>query len=1057
MLEKLMMRKKMKCGGSKLWIVAGVSSVLLASSPGFAEELLDEKSPEEIRAEMSASGLLSEAGRLLKLENYTAAAPFLSDYLVRMTDSDDDRVLALMQDVRFKLGKINVLLGDSEGAQAYFEEYMVNKPIYKRREVLKSLAVSYFEVKDFENSISAVTNAFAPPPVEVVDDSEKKVKIEDLSKDELGGLTKRQMRRFEKEAEEFKDEFFDDLSADKPEEEPEYTLQEEVLLNMTLAESYAGLNEWSLSVEPYEFVIEHAEKMDRRGFAIMKLVGSLSALEEYDRVRTLIMDLSQTEARYDIRVNMAMLNAASSLFNVTQYDSALTLYRMILPRQALADHHMMKANALRREAGLSEMTITVATNESGRVETLLGYKYAETTQNDPSAATSQYGGVEMPQGLVELEESIGSLLTLSPYEDDVIYRTGQLYLECGRPWEALCSFDLTAQNDPEGERGIRAFCDALQVMVNRLALYDRVEQRSLSFLKKYTEGLPPRQVAYQLTAAYQKQEKFKEIKTLRPYMDAFAPSNDLMAQQYECELYYMQAIADLMLLDYKTAQDGFKLVLAKFPGSHQEDNVRYWHAMTQLFLQDYSTAYDEFEYYLDKFPKGNWVASSWFQSGICLFGQEQYDPAQERFTYVIDTHPVSTVYPDACSMRGDILGSKGLLDEAIRDYREAIATAKKPGQAAYAVFQLAAVFEAESRYNEIITLVNSYLDRYGEEADVAKAAYWIGKIKMEQGLVGEAVDAYLKTILEYGGDIRQDGVDLIIAELMMTTRRLDDAERAQLRERLTIASSEADNVTLQLRLRVMLADMDGAKVELGQTLISELQDLKKAPPPVLAVICDASFAKQDYSRSEEILTIFLNYFEDSEYMRAAYKLRGFDLFAQERLDEAMNVVTEAQGLYGVDDDTAWAQIMKGRLEIIQGNLDAARKSFRMVLGVRAWRGEPYAQACYYLGKLEEQAGDPKKAFAWYQRTYSLYKGLAGGYWAAESYLASAGCLVAMGRDGDMRNTYRAMLYDKYVNTLPQAEQARQVLGAAEVLEITQKIEAGVQTNLTVEVEAEETQ
>ena len=135
--------------------------------------------------------------------------------------------------------------------------------------------------------------------------------------------------------------------------------------------------------------------------------------------------------------------------------------------------------------------------------------------------------------------------------------------------------------------------------------------------------------------------------------------------------------------------------------------------MTQLFLQDYPVAYDEFENYLNKFPKGNWVDSTCFQGGICLFGMEKYDEAEERFTYVIDTYPDSSVYPDACSMRGDILASKGgeQLDAAIRDYREAIATAKKPTQAAYAVFQLAAVFELETKVPGKYLLVDHALFR----------------------------------------------------------------------------------------------------------------------------------------------------------------------------------------------------------------------------------------------------------------------------------------------------------------------------------------------------------
>jgi hypothetical protein len=102
----------------------------------------------------------------------------------------------------------------------------------------------------------------------------------------------------------------------------------------------------------------------------------------------------------------------------------------------------------------------------------------------------------------------------------------------------------------------------------------------------------------------------------------------------------------------------------------------------------------------------------------------------------------------------------------------------------------------------------------------------------------------------------------------------------------------------------------------------------------------------------------------------------------------------------------------------------------------------------------ELAGDPRKAFGWYQRAYFQYKGYADGRWAAEAYLASARCLQKMGRPNDVRNTYRAMLFDKYVNDLPQAEVARKALGPEEVLEIKAKINSGTETNITVTLDAE---
>ena len=48
----------------------------------------------------------------------------------------------------------------------------------------------------------------------------------------------------------------------------------------------------------------------------------------------------------------------------------------------------------------------------------------------------------------------------------------------------------------------------------------------------------------------------------------------------------------------------------------------------------------------------------------------------------------------------------------------------------------------------------------------------------------------------------------------------------------------------------------------------------------------------------------------------------------------------------------------------------------------------------------------------------------------------------MGLENDKRNTYRAMLFDRYVNKLPQADAAREYLGFDEVVEIETKIELG---------------
>jgi len=190
-------------------------------------------------------------------------------------------------------------------------------------------------------------------------------------------------------------------------------------------------------------------------------------------------------------------------------------------------------------------------------------------------------------------------------------------------------------------------------------------------------------------------------------------------------------------------------------------------------------------------------------------------------------------------------------------------------------------------------------------------------------------------------------------------------------------------------------------------------------------------------------------------MRPAFRLRGEELFRAGEYDETLKLIADAQSRYGTDYDAAWAQLMKGEVCIKQARFDAARSNLTAVLNVRNWRGPSYAEATYLLGRTEEAAGNWIQAHGWYQRVYVQYKGYDHGNWAADAYLSSARCLNQLGLTQDARNTWRAMLFDKMVNTLPQAEQAKQALGAEEALEISQMIAAGVQTNIAVTIKQED--
>ena len=988
------------------WMFAG-AIVFACSTGSFA---VDEPTPGEV---------LKSALKALGDKDYDNAINLMYTYLSAVDASHTPGVVAIAQDTRYRLASLLIKEKRLEEAAQVLQDY-VDSPLAEHpRQAMKMLTTCYFDTEAFRECVTAVTNALYYNENPVV-----------LS-------SKVVMRKGDDESDE-------DYSKIEMEPEPEFTQDELNTLHMTLAEAYFKIEMWEECINPYSYVIQHTPDDQRKGYAIMQIINALIEIPAFDRIMDWVPQLYRTDARYDIRVNLALMNAAAALYDEEEYDAALPLYRMIVPKDELVAYQEQKLRDLRVAFGL--------TPQSGGSLTA-----DEMFLFGGDASMEAAPEEELPKEVQELERLIDALKNLPPYELNIKYRMADLYKVVDRYWEAARFFDLVYNIDPVTEVGQRCIHDLVEMLLDNLDRLKEAEERAHSHMAKFKAGVTPRQLAYMLTAYYQQHDMVPTIKTLKPYVDGFERTNDATIAKYDAELYFMQAVADLVMQQYEIAEKSFKFVLDEFPQSHQEANATYWYAMTQLFLQKYDDALPNFERYIEKFPKETYVDECYFQGGVCMFGQEKYKEAQDRFTYVIDTFSTnSSVYPEACSMRGDIYGSEGMLDEALADYGRAFTAAVKPAQATYATFQSAEIFEAEDRYDEIITVVQRYLDAWGENgADIAKALFWIGKTKIQQKLYDEAVATYVDAIVKYGGDLRQDGVDLMITELVKISQiYLDDEQRKTLRDELETALAEAENETLKLRLRVTVAKLNGTESELGQTLLTELETFDNASPPVLAAICNASFEIEDYSRSEEMLRIFINKFEDSEFMRAAYKLRAFGQYTEKDYVGTLATINDAQALYGTEYNVAWAQLLKAQVLLDEGNIDEAREANLSILTVPSWRGVPVAQATFQLGHVEETAGNLEKAFAFYQRTYFQYKGHAGGYWAAEGYLASARILDKLGRKNDVRNTYRAMLFDRYVNTLPQADKAREILGPSEVAEIENYLATGGSSNITISVEAE---
>jgi hypothetical protein len=91
------------------------------------------------------------------------------------------------------------------------------------------------------------------------------------------------------------------------------------------------------------------------------------------------------------------------------------------------------------------------------------------------------------------------------------------------------------------------------------------------------------------------------------------------------------------------------------------------------------------------------------------------------------------------------------------------------------------------------------------------------------------------------------------------------------------------------------------------------------------------------------------------------------------------------------------------------------------------RDSVFAGAMFGMGQCKLAQGSLEQAYSFFQRTYLLFKAFDGGDWAAKGYIAAANVLSKLEREEDAVSTLKVMLEDRYVNTHPLADSARQQL------------------------------
>ena len=912
---------------------------------------------------MGISSVVSAADAMLKRGDYSGAIPPLQEVIRRTQELSSLQGRETLQQSRFQLARAYFENGNSAAGMKVLEDYIKAEPRKQERMALRMMAQGYFDAQKW-------------------DDVEKTARrLLDMS-----GLSRD-----------------DRLNA-----------------NLLLGQALFRQKKWKECVGPLDFAASNSPDEKIRQLTQIMIIRAMVEAKDWGSLFVRLPRLYRTDAKYDITLNLTLMNAGKALFESGKPDdylNALHLYRMVLPRGELIDF------ANKRLASLSQ-------------------EMAKKTKFGASEAERQ----ELQAQIDQLKSSIKILSDLPPYEDEVTFRIGQIYAEVKRYWEGYVLFDSLYSKSPDSEIGEAALLQSVLVLYD-LNQSERAEKRVVDYLTAQPNGQYARTLLLLVLRDNLKKQNGERVVSFREIMESIPRSDDPDQQNIEADLRYMTAFGYFQLKNFSEAGKLFGQIVDNYPNSPSCGDALYFRGMTYMMQGDYQDAVNDFVRYQKEYEGAEYFAPAMFRQGVCLYGLEKINEAEAVFKKFIETYPDSELVSEAYSMWGDIEAAKDgqdnpdtpdideydphTLDRALADYHKAIDKAVLPQQAAYAAFQAAKVYKLEYKWQEIIDLMNYYMDLMGDKSDVAQAVYWIGQSQIELGQVDEAVAAYLDAIKRFGNDVNQVGVDKIISELItIANQHLSSEDRQGLvsKLKLMLAELKPEQDVLRLRLSVLTASLMGDKVveKLGKGLVEKGQDLRETTPISLAIMCDAAVALGDTNEMARLYDYFKEHFEDSGEIWHAYRAKVQQLLAAGQYEQALRVIDEVQGMFGVDSYMSWAQLTKAHTLYRMKKYKQAEEAYNTIMGVAEWRGSAFAEAMYGMGQCRLAAGDYKTAHAYFQRTYLLFKGYDNGKWAADGYLAAADCLARLGRTEDAVKTLDTMLEDPYVNELPQADTARKL-------------------------------
>jgi len=755
-------------------------------------------------------------------------------------------------------------------------------------------------------------------------------------------------------------------------------------------------------------IFRYAPDYHRRNWAAALLTIFYLNERRLENVYRLVPMLLQPDsfAARSVALNMAALQAGDDLFADEKYRDSLWIYRLVYP------HDLLQMNA-ERQLEILQKRVEVLTRTPGMIRALL--------RTQESAA--------------EAEAELEALKKIPNYDPELFFRIARAYMEIRRYRES-CEFFYDLYKDGPKDRAEECLYLSFH-SATKFQPKDKAFARGHEYLDTYPGGKWYDPVSLSVGQMYANLKDWpKVIEVLAKALEV-SPQHESIV-----EVLFLLGYASFMEEQFEDAVRYLVRMNTDYVGNEREADGHYWTGMALLFDKKYDEGTPYFDRVVRDFPDCIFVEDAMFRAASCEFGASRFDEAQTRLLAFVRRYPESKLLGEAFLMLGDVAGTFGQLEEAVRFFGRAIEFGEQLNIELYnyAHFRSAEMMKEiggsedgpkRTQWLEaIVAHFRRYIEANREGSNLAMAIYWVGSTYWDLGDQERALAYYRRAIEEHGANRFDLGIDLIfedwVGRAKAADREIGEAAWNEMRALLR-GAQEQRNQPLALRImRMLFFDPNASEPEKAawMKVIVRPESVPEGSPGVLETI----IIEADKAGNRELAKLaaeeMIRSFTETDYALSARMLLA--RYAVDEDDAAtailhLNVVRE---VYATSPQAAEALLTLGRLYLKRKELEKADTAFKDVLGVKEWR-QHWPEALFLRAEVAVANRKFETAAAYYERIYVMYSGARN--FAARAYIERAKCLSRMYEHRKAMETLQELINSRDYEGMSEVGEAKELL------------------------------